>query len=113
MLEKIKEIIAESLGTDISTLTEETSFKEDLGADSLDLFEMVMALEEAFDVEIPSEDLESIKTIKDVKEYIGKAAVRGDERHENRNHSASWNGISHYPGWNGLGGRTSSGCGGI
>ena len=46
MLEKIKEIIAESLGTEISTLTEETSFKEDLGADSLDLFEMVMALEE-------------------------------------------------------------------
>ena len=51
MLEKIKEIIAESLGTDISTLTEETSFKEDLGADSLDLFEMVMALEEAFNVD--------------------------------------------------------------
>ena len=70
MLEKIKEIIAESLGTEISTLTEETSFKEDLGADSLDLFEMVMALEEAFNVEIPSE--EKIKTIKDVKDYIEK-----------------------------------------
>ena len=72
MLEKIKEIIAESLGTEISTLTEETIFKEDLGADSLDLFEMVMALEEAFNVEIPSEDLEKIKTIKDVKDYIEK-----------------------------------------
>lgn len=72
MLEKIKEIIAESLETEISTLTEETSFKEDLGADSLDLFEMVMALEEAFNVEIPSEDLEKIKTIKDVKDYIEK-----------------------------------------
>ena len=72
MLEKIKEIIAESLGTEISTLTEEPSFKEDLGADSLDLFEMVMALEEAFNVEIPSEDLEKIKTIKDVKDYIEK-----------------------------------------
>lgn len=72
MLEKIKEIIAESLGTEISTLMEETSFKEDLGADSLDLFEMVMALEEAFNVEIPSEDLEKIKTIKDVKDYIEK-----------------------------------------
>ena len=72
MLEKIKEIIAESLGIEISTLTEETSFKEDLGADSLDLFEMVMALEEAFNVEIPSEDLEKIKTIKDVKDYIEK-----------------------------------------
>lgn len=72
MLEKIKEIIAESLGIEVNTLTEETRFKEDLGADSLDLFEMVMALEETFHVEIPSEDLEKIKTIKDVKEYIEK-----------------------------------------
>ena len=70
MLEKIKEIIAESLGTDISTLTEETSFKEDLGADSLDLFEMVMALEEEFEVEIPTEDLENIKTIGYVESYL-------------------------------------------
>ena len=70
MLEKIKEIIAESLGTDISTLTEETSFKEDLGADSLDLFEMVMAFEEAFEVEIPSEDLEQIQTVGDVVKYL-------------------------------------------
>ena len=46
MLEKVKEIVAENLGADINTLTEETSFKDDLGADSLDLFEMVMALEE-------------------------------------------------------------------
>ena len=72
MLEKIKEIIAESLGIEVNTLTEETRFKEDLGADSLDLFEMMMALEETFHVEIPSEDLEKIKTIKDVKEYIEK-----------------------------------------
>ena len=72
MLEKVKEIVADSLGADVSTLTAESSFKEDLGADSLDLFEMVMALEEAFNVEIPSEDLEKIKTIKDVKDYIEK-----------------------------------------
>ena len=63
MLEKIKEITADSLGADVNTLTAETSFKEDLGADSLDLFEMVMALEEEFEVEIPTEDLENIKTI--------------------------------------------------
>ena len=62
MLEKIKEIAADSLGADVSTMTAETSFKEDLGADSLDLFEMVMALEEEFEVEIPTEDLENIKT---------------------------------------------------
>ena len=60
MLEKIKEITADSLGADVNTLTAETSFKEDLGADSLDLFEMVMALEEEFEVEIPTEDLENL-----------------------------------------------------
>ena len=70
MLERIKEIVADALGTEVSTLTAETSFKEDLGADSLDLFEMVMTLEEEFDVEIPSEDLEEIKTIGDVEAYI-------------------------------------------
>ena len=70
MLEKIKEIVADSLGADVNTLTAETSFKEDLGADSLDLFEMVMALEEEFEVEIPTEDLENIKTIGDVEAYL-------------------------------------------
>ena len=70
MLEKIKEIAADSLGADVNTLTAETSFKEDLGADSMDLFEMVMALEEEFEVEIPTEDLENIKTIGDVESYL-------------------------------------------
>ena len=70
MLEKIKEITADSLGAYVNTLTAETSFKEDLGADSLDLFEMVMALEEEFEVEIPTEDLENIKTIGDVEAYL-------------------------------------------
>ena len=70
MLEKIKEITADSLGADVNTLTAETSFKEDLGADSLDLFEMEMALDEEFEVEIPTEDLENIKTIGDVEAYL-------------------------------------------
>ena len=70
MLEKIKEIVADSLNADVDTLTEETSFKDDLGADSLDLFEMVMAFEEEFEVEIPSEDLEQINTIGDVVKYL-------------------------------------------
>lgn len=70
MLEKIKEITAESLGVEAETITEKTSFKEDLGADSLDLFEMVMAFEEAFEVEIPSEDLEQIQTVGDVAAYL-------------------------------------------
>ena len=72
MLERIKEITAEALGADVNTMTAETSFKEDLGADSLDLFEMVMTLEEEFNVEIPSEDLEQIQTIGDVEIYIQK-----------------------------------------
>ena len=70
MLEKVKEIVAESLNVEESTLSETTSFKEDLGADSLDLFEMVMAFEEAFEVEIPSGDLEQITTVGDVVKYI-------------------------------------------
>lgn len=70
MLEKVKEIVAESLNVEESTLSETTSFKEDLGADSLDLFEMVMAFEEDFEVEIPSEDLEQITTVGDVVKYI-------------------------------------------
>ena len=70
MLEKVKEIVAESLNVEESTLSETTSFKEDLGADSLDLFEMVMAFVEAFEVEIPSEDLEQITTVGDVVKYI-------------------------------------------
>ena len=72
MLERIKEITAEALGADVNTMTAETSFKEDLGADSLDLFEMVMTLGEEFNVEIPSEDLEQIQTIGDVESYIQK-----------------------------------------
>lgn len=70
MLERIKEMVAENLGADVETLTEDTSFKEDLGADSLDLFELVMALEEEYEVEIPTEDLEKIVTIGDVIAYI-------------------------------------------
>ena len=70
MLEKIKEIAADSLGADVSTLTAESSFKEDLGADSLDLFELTMALEDEYGIEIPSEDLEKIVTVGDVVEYV-------------------------------------------
>ncbi|RGT75160.1 acyl carrier protein [Mediterraneibacter massiliensis] len=70
MVEKIKKIVAESLGAEAETITEATSFKEDLGADSLDLFEMVMAFEEEFEVEIPSEDLEKIATVGDVVKYL-------------------------------------------
>ena len=70
MLEKVKETVAEALGADIDTITAETSFKEDLGADSLGLFEMVMSLEDTCGVEIPTEDLETMVTVGDVAEYL-------------------------------------------
>ena len=75
MLEKVKEIVADSLGADVSTLTAESSFKEDLGADSLDLFELVMALEDEYSVEIPAEDLEQLSTVGDVMNYLKDKGV--------------------------------------
>ena len=70
MLEKMIPIIAEQLNVNESEIKAESNFKDDLGADSLDLFELVMALEEEFGVEIPSEDLPSIVTVNDVVEYL-------------------------------------------
>ena len=70
MFEKIREMIAENLNIDINTITDEASFKEDLGVDSLDLFELVMALEEEFGVEIPTEDLETLTTVGAVAKYV-------------------------------------------
>ena len=72
MLDKIKEIVADSLGTEAEKLTAETSFKDDLDADSLDLFEMVMAIEDEFDIKIETEDLESIQTLGDIEKEIQK-----------------------------------------
>ena len=70
MLEKMKEIIAEQLSVDESEIELSSNFKDDLGADSLDLFELVMALEEEYDVEIPAEELENIATVEDVIENL-------------------------------------------
>ena len=67
MLEKI---IADQLNIEADTITEETAFKEDLGVDSLDLFEIVMAFEEAYGIEIPSEDLEGLTTVGSVMNYL-------------------------------------------
>ncbi|MCL5022489.1 MAG: acyl carrier protein [Nitrospirae bacterium] len=68
--EKVKEIIAKQLGVNPSEVTPEASFVEDLGADSLDTVELVMAFEEAFNIEIPDEDAEKIAKVKDAVEYI-------------------------------------------
>lgn len=70
MLEEMKEIIAEQLNCDEDMITEETSFKDDLGADSLDLFELVMSLEEKYEIEIPSEELTELTTVGSVMEYL-------------------------------------------
>ena len=77
MLEKMKEIIAEQLSVDAETVTVASSFKEDLGADSLDLFELVMALEDEYSVEIPSEDLEKLTTVSAVMDYLKAKGVEG------------------------------------
>ena len=70
--EKVKEIISKQLGVDASEVTPEASFVEDLGADSLDTVELVMAFEEEFGIEIPDEDAEKIAKVKDAIEYINK-----------------------------------------
>ena len=75
MLEEMKEMIAEQLNCEESSITETTSFKDDLGADSLDLFELVMALEEKYDVEIPSEELAELTTVGAVMEYLKNKGV--------------------------------------
>ena len=75
MLEKMSEMIAEQLNCDAAGITAETSFKDDLGADSLDLFELVMALEDEYSVEIPAEDLEQMATVGDVMNYLKNKGV--------------------------------------
>ena len=75
--EKVKQIIVEQLQVDEAEVTPSASFQEDLGADSLDVVELVMQFEEAFDIEIPDEDAEKIKTVKDATDYIEKNAKGG------------------------------------
>jgi len=70
VFEKIKAIIVEQLQVAENTVTEEASFIDDLGADSLDLVELIMALEEEFDIEIPDTDAEKVVTVGDVVDYI-------------------------------------------
>ena len=75
MLEKMKEIIAGQLNVNAEDVKTESRFKEDLNADSLDLFELVMALEDEYSVEIPSEELEKLLTVQDVCDYLKNHGV--------------------------------------
>jgi len=71
VLEKVKEVIGEQLGVeDLDSITKETTFIDDLGADSLDIVELIMALEDEFDMEIPEEEAEKITSVGDVVDYI-------------------------------------------
>ena len=72
--ERVKQIVAEQLGVDEEQVTDNAAFMDDLGADSLDTVELVMALEEEFDVEISDEDAEKILTVKNAVDYISKSS---------------------------------------
>ncbi|NCO65216.1 MAG: acyl carrier protein [Candidatus Aquicultor secundus] len=72
MFSKVKDIVVEQLGVDEGEVAMSTSFVNDLGADSLDIVELIMAMEEEFDIEIPDEDAESIGTVEDVVSYVLK-----------------------------------------
>jgi len=73
MLDKIKEVIVDQLGVDADQVTLEANFIDDLGADSLDTVELIMAFEEEFDIEIPDADAEKIKTVQDVVNFVEAA----------------------------------------
>jgi acyl carrier protein len=75
--DKVKEIIVENLGVDAEKVTESASFVEDLGADSLDTVELVMAFEEEFDVEIPDEDAERMRTVGEAIQYLKSKTGKG------------------------------------
>lgn len=72
MVERIRTLVASQLGVDAAEVTEDASILEDLGADSLDVVELVMALEETFDIEVPDEDVESMRTVGDVERYVSQ-----------------------------------------
>ncbi len=75
MLEKMQQILAEQFNCEEDSITEETNFKNDLGADSLDLFELVMALEEEYSIEIPADDLTDLTTVGAVIDYLKDKGV--------------------------------------
>jgi acyl carrier protein len=71
VMERVKDIVADNLGVDREKITPETSFVNDLGADSLDTVELVMALEDEFECEIPDEEAEKIRTVQQAVDYVG------------------------------------------
>ena len=78
MLEKMQELIADQLSVDADSITEASSFKDDLGADSLDLYELIMALEEEYGIKVEDEELENFETVGDVINYIKSQGIDED-----------------------------------
>jgi acyl carrier protein len=76
--DKVKEIVAQQLGVNEDQVTDEASFKDDLGADSLDIVELVMAFEEEFDIEVPEEDAEKVQTVGQAIKYIEEKAAKAE-----------------------------------
>ena len=74
-LEKLKEIIADVLNVEVNDITQDTTFVDDLGADSLDIFQIIMGIEETFDIEIDNDDAEQISTVGDAVEQINNATI--------------------------------------
>lgn len=72
VVDRIRTLVASQLGVDAAEVTEDASILEDLGADSLDVVELVMSLEEAFDIEVPDEDVETMRTVGDVERYVSQ-----------------------------------------
>lgn len=75
MLEKIKQVIAEQLDVNEDEITEDTNLQDDLGADSLDVVELIMAFESEYDIELPTEELENIATVKDIMDLMRRMGV--------------------------------------
>lgn len=72
---KVRNIVAEQLGVDVAEVKPDARILDDLGADSLDVVEMVMSLEEAFDIEVPDQDVEELRTVADVERYVTRAVA--------------------------------------
>ena len=72
---KVRNIVAEQLGVDLAEVTPDARILDDLGADSLDVVEMVMSIEEAFDIEVPDQDVEELRTVADVERYVTRAVA--------------------------------------
>ena len=74
---RVRTLVADQLGVDLAEITPDASILDDLGADSLDVVELVMSLEDAFDIEVPDEEVEGMRTVDDIQQYVHRACLAG------------------------------------